>query len=82
MKLTRQQLRKQIIESLSEGMESEPFRPIEWQGINGDANALLQIFLRGELDERELEYLREDNSIDEIISLFEQLIAILKPLTR
>ena len=75
MKLSKHQLRRIIREAIT---------PANFNGEHGDANALPQLYLKGDLDEQELQYLREDMSpgdIDEIITIYERLIAILKPLT-
>ena len=61
----------------------EAIAPANFHGEHGTANALLSMYLNGELDEEELQYLREDMSpgdIDEIITIYERLIAILAPL--
>ena len=80
MKLTKRQLKRII----REAMDTPNWVSPEDQGVGGSANALLDLYLRGELDEEELQYLREDMSpgdIDEIITIYERLIAILMPLT-
>ena len=75
MKITRSKLRRIIREAIT---------PHNSHGEHGTANVLLSMFLNGELDEEELQYLREDMSpgdIDEIITIYERLIDILMPLT-
>jgi len=79
MKITKVQLRRII----REAMDTPNWVSPEDQGIGGSANALLALYLRGELNEEELQYLREDMSpgdIDEIITIYERLIAILTPI--
>ena len=74
MRITKQQLRRIIREAI---------RPHNFNGEHGDVNDLLQMYLIGDLDEEELQYLRETMSpgdIDEIITIYERLIAILRPL--
>ena len=74
MKLSKRQLRRIIREAV---------KPPNFNGEHGTANALLSMYLNGELDEEELRYLREDMSpddIDEIITIYERLIDILAPL--
>ena len=81
MKLSKKHL-KHIIEEawrLENGLAPED------KGVEGDANALLVLYLRGELDEQELQYLREDFlsgevDVDSIITIFERLISILTPI--
>ena len=80
MKITKAQLRRII----REAMDTPNWVSPEDQGIRGSANALLSLYLRGDLDEKELQYLREDMSpgdIDAVITIYQRLIAILTPLT-
>jgi len=82
MKITKGQLKRIIREawSLENGVAPED------KGAEGDANALLVLYLRGDLDEQELQYLKEDHlsgevDINTIVSVYESLIAIISPLT-
>ena len=75
MKITKRQLKRIIHEAIT---------PPNFNGEHGTVNVLLQLYLTGDLDEEELQSLREDMSpgdIDEIITIYERLIAILEPLT-
>ena len=75
MKITKRQLKRIIREAIT---------PPNFNGEHGTANAVLQLYLTGDLDEEELQYLREDMSpadINEIITIYERLITILEPLT-
>ena len=75
MKISKRELKRIIREAV---------KPPNFRGEHGTANVLLSMYLNGELDEQELQYLREDMSpgdIDEIITIYERLIAILTPLT-
>ena len=79
MKITKRQLKRII----REAMDTPNWVSLEDQGIGGSANALLALYLRGDLDEEELQYLQEDMSpgdIDAIITIYERLIDILAPL--
>ena len=74
MKLSKHQLRRIIREAIT---------PANFNGEHGTANALLQLYLNDDLDEQELQYIREDMSpddIEEVIAIYEGLIAILEPL--
>ena len=74
MRITESKLRRIIREAIT---------PPNFNGEHGTANVLLQMYLTGDLDEEELQYLREDMSpddIDEVIAIYERLIAILAPL--
>ena len=74
MKLSKHQLRRIIREAIT---------PPNFNGEHGDANVLLQLYLMDDLDEDELQSIREDMSpddIEELIAIYEGLIAVLASL--
>ena len=75
MKLSKHQLRRIIREAIT---------PHNFNGEHGDANDFLQMYLIGDLDDQEeLQYIREDFSdddIDEIVAIYEGVIAVLRSL--
>ena len=74
MRITESKLRRIIREAIT---------PHNFNGEHGDANVLLQLYLLDELDEEELQSIREDMSpddIEELIAIYEGLIAVLTSL--